>query len=130
MNLKRYLKFYFGADSLNRALDDRIYAMAIRSADCVMGGEGAVDVILRLISVKDELSALWASLDGVMSGLEERDRRALERYAGLRCGIRTLGDGDRKELHRAAVKFTRRCVQLKDKLERGRGIVAAYCALC
>ena len=70
---------------------------------------------------KGRLAELWARIDGVICGLTERDRLALKKYAAMRGGA----DGEEKrEQHRAAVKFARRAQGLR------RGGLDDYKLLC
>lgn len=108
MKSKRLLKFYFSADSLNRALDNLITQNALSSGDCYYGGEFYAERILELICAKKELNALWRYLDGVISGLPENDINILRYYGALRGGTAKLSAETVKEIKRVTVKFTRR----------------------
>ena len=110
VKIKILLRFYFSAGSLNRALDNLILHLALAAGQDAYRGCGEYfDRITKLISDKSELSVLWAELDGVISGMTERDRAALSLYGGARGGI---AEGWKREVHRAAVKFSRRAGRL------------------
>ncbi|MCM1438131.1 MAG: hypothetical protein NC131_02810 [Roseburia sp.] len=106
MKIKNLLRFYFSAGSLNDALDSIITRIAISSgSDFYGGGAAYAERISDLIDDKRVLSGLWARLDKVISGMTERDRQTLKRYASLRSGVAA---DEKREIHRAAVKFARR----------------------
>ena len=110
VKIKSLMRFYFSAGSLNRALDNIITRLALSSGQDVYAGcEEYFDKIVKVLSDKRSLGELWARLDGVMSNMTERDRAALKFYAAARCGVK--GD-EKKEIHRAAVKFARRAAGL------------------
>ncbi|MDE7087652.1 MAG: hypothetical protein K2O67_05620, partial [Clostridia bacterium] len=91
---------------LNDALDNIILRLALASAgDYYRGGEECAEKIIKITQVKAELSDMWARLHGIIKSMSERDIDTLKRYAAMRVGAR--GD-DKREIHRAAVKFTRR----------------------
>jgi len=119
-NLKKLLRFYYSAESVNEALDGVILRLASSSWCDSFGGEHSFDKVNRVVEVKAELSGLWAELDGIISAMTESDRQSLERYLQLKTGIGALGEEERKELHRVLVKFTRRLGTL---LERRSGAV-------
>lgn len=106
MKIKRLMRFYFFAGSLNKTLDDIIMNIACSSgADVYCGGLVYAERIAEIVQAKESLARLWARLNGVMEKLTERDRNTLKLYGALRVGPR----GEiKKEIHRAAVKFTRR----------------------
>ena len=106
MKIKSIMAFYFWADSLERALDNIITRLALSAGQDVYAGcETYFDKICKVLEDKRKLSELWSRLDGVISKLTERDRTTLKRYAAARTGIK--GD-EKREIHRAAVKFARR----------------------
>ncbi len=129
MNVKKLLKFYFGAEGLNAAMDRAILNVAVRSADVVMGGERSAERIGRIISAKAELSSLWQSLDGVISRMPACDVDALRGYAALRRGVRSLDEGARKVIHRSVMKFSRRSAPLHGRFCAAERILDAYYAL-
>ena len=102
------MKFYFSAESLERAFDRVIFSKACSSGLRLADGEACAENILTLIEEKKQLSLLWSYLDGVISGLTEKDGETLKRYAGLRCGTRRLGGEERNEIKRAVTKLRRR----------------------
>lgn len=106
MKVKNLLRFYFSAGSLNAALDNIIMRLAMSSGlDVYAGCATYFSRILEVVEAKNELSHLWARLDGIISAMTGRDRAALKRYAAARVGLQ---GGDKREIHRAAVKFARR----------------------
>lgn len=106
MKIKILLRFYFSAGSLNDALDRLITHLAVSSGLDIYGGCAAyAECIFGIVEVKQKLSELWGRLDGVLQKMTERDRRTLRRYAALRTGVK--GE-EKREIHRAAVKFARR----------------------
>ena len=123
VKIKLLMKFYFSAGSLERALDNIITRLALSSGQDVYAGcEVYFDKICKVLEDKRKLSELWARLDGVLRDMTERDRATLKRYAAARTGIK--GD-EKKEIHRAAVKFTRRAGGL---LKSGGELYSTLCA--
>ena len=112
MKVKRVLRFYFSADSLETAFDNLIMNNACKSVQ-PYSGEIIAEKIFALIEEKEELSRLYSYLDGVISGITVEDRCALESYALMRCGIKRLDEEKRREIKRAAMKFTRRARRLE-----------------
>ena len=106
VKIKNIMRFYYSAGSLNRALDNIITRLALSSGlDVYAGCEEYFDKINKVTEDKRKLSELWARLDEILGKMTERDRAALKRYAAARVGIK---GGEKKEIHRAAVKFSRR----------------------
>lgn len=106
MKIKSLLRFYFSAGSLERVLDNLILKLALSSGQDVYSGcEEYFDKISKLTEDKRVLGQLWTRLDGILSKMTEKDRATLKLYGAARAGI---PDGDKKEMHRAAVKFARR----------------------
>ena len=105
MKVKVILKFYFTAESLDRAFDNLLIKYV-----CAYGADGLKNAerLCNLIEERAKLSGLWGYLDGVISGLTERDRVSLKSYSLTRCGIKQLGDSARREFKRAVNKFVRR----------------------
>lgn len=125
MQIKYILRFYFSAGSLNATLDNIITYLAVSSGrDTFAGGEAYFDRISKLISVKRQLSDLWARLDKIIAEMTEKDRATLKRYAALRVGVK--GE-EKREIHRAAVKFTRRAGSL---LNGGKALSALKAYRC
>lgn len=109
VQLKKLLRFYFSADKLNAALDGIIMQIAVKSGrDLYSGGEMYFERISKILSVKTSLEELWGRLDAVISNMTERDRVTLCAYALSRSGTARLGDMERREIHRALTKFSRR----------------------
>lgn len=106
MKSKRLLRFYFGAEGLEGALDNLILKRALGSAG--RDGEGCAEEILALISAKDSLAGLWGYLDKVIKGLGGEVEATLFKYASMRTGL-SLSDGEEvKRIKRCLMKFTRR----------------------
>ena len=126
LKVKKVLRFYFSADSLERAFGNLILNSAYSSAYSY-GGEYA-EKICSLIGEKQELSELWSYIDGVMNELSEEEFAALKGYAGLRCGIKNLCVEKRREIKRAAMKFRRRAKRL-ESFENALGLVGKYYCL-
>ena len=108
MNVKRILRFYFYADTLEKVFDGIIFHSALSSA-YIAESELCAERICGLIGEKQERSALY-------------------RYASLRCGIKKLSDEERKAIKRAAVKFTRRARRIESFSEALR-LVGKYYSL-
>lgn len=109
MKPKKILRFYFGADSLERAFDNLILSKATDF------GADTLDTAERLCTVigeKMRLERLWAYLDGVLSAFSEEDRGALKNYSSRRDI--PLSDGERRAAKRAIIKFTRRARRLDE----------------
>ena len=124
MKIKRLLRFYFSAGSLNRALDNIITRLALSSGQDVYSGcEEYFDKICKLLEDKRRLGELWARLDGVLGNMTEGDRAALKLYAAARVGVK--GD-EKREIHRAAVKFARRAAGLLNSGEELYKVMCAY----
>ena len=107
MKVKKILRFYFSADSLNAAFDNLIINKA-----CAPYADG-LDTAERLCSVigdKIQLERLWAYLDGILSGFSEEERTTLLRYSARGHQIA----GDSKAVKRAVIKFTRRARRLEE----------------
>lgn len=106
VKIKSIMKFYFWAGSLDRALDNIVTRLALSAGqDVYTGCEEYFEKICRVLEDKQKLSELWARLDGVMRNMTEKDNATLQRYAAARTGIK---DDEKREIHRAAVKFARR----------------------
>lgn len=112
MKVKRVLRFYFCADSLESAFDNLIINNAYKSAQ-PYSGELYAERICSILEEKEALSRLWGYLDKVIGGITQGDRDALESYALMRCGIKRLDDEKRRGIKRAAIKFKRRARRLE-----------------
>ncbi len=123
MKIKRLMAFYFWAGSLDKALDNIITRLALASGqDAFSGCEKYFEKICKVSEDKRKLSELWARLDEVLGKMTERDRAALKTYAAARVGVK----GEvKKEIHRAAVKFSRRAEWL---LKSGGELYSVLCA--
>lgn len=124
MKIKKLLRFYYSAGSLNKALDNIILRAALSSgADTYSGCEKFAEKMAAVIEDKTKLADLWARLNLVLGAMTERDRVTLKRYAAARCGA---DGGDNKEIHRAVVKFSRRASGLLKGAEEEYRILCAY----
>lgn len=128
MNGKRLLKFYFGADGLNRALDNIMIKHAMSSGDYLRGGEYYAEKIFAVISAKDELSKLWRYLDGVIASFKDSEKKVLKFYGGMRGGIAKLSQEERREIKRVTVKFSRRARSV-ERFESAVNLVKKYYCL-
>lgn len=106
MKEKRLLRFYFGVDSLEETLNNLI----TRTAFASMGGgaEKYAGKISALLGVKEELSALWGYLDGVIGGLPAGEADVLRSYASMRGGLKGAAEDEAKNIKRVLIKFVRR----------------------
>lgn len=127
--LKKVLRFYFSAGSLNSALDGVITRLAATSWQECCGGERTFDKVNTVIEIKAELEEFWARLNKVMAKLPSVDLLALKKYASLRVGVLGLDAAERKKIHSALVKFKRRAGLLLLSCKRGYACVCAYYAL-
>ena len=127
MKIKNLLRFYYSAGSLDRALNNLIFRLAVKAGgDTYSGCEPYADRIAGLIEVKGKLAQLWARLDEIVSGMTEADGAALKKYAYAR---RAYNGAEKRELHRAVVKFTRRAGGLLSGGEKLYKLMCAYCCL-
>ncbi|MDE7181774.1 MAG: hypothetical protein K2O41_01905 [Clostridia bacterium] len=127
MKVKKILRFYFSAESLERAFDNLITRYALASAE--RGGEESAERILRVLGEKDELAKLWRYIDTVVPTLPPAEQSALKEYAALRCGIKRISDEKRKLLRRSVIKFTRRARRLESFIEGLRLVAKYYCLI-
>lgn len=124
VKIKSLMRFYFSAGSLNRALDNIITRLALSSGqDTFAGCEEYFDKICKVLEDKRSLSELWARLDGVLCNMTERDRATLKFYAAARGGVK--GE-EKREIHRAAVKFARRADSLLKSCSELYSIMCTY----
>lgn len=126
MKVKRILRFYFCADSLEKTFDGLIMKTALSAAgkSCFP----AADRLCRIIEEKGGLASLWRRLDGIISKLPSDVRADLEEYARARCGIGKSGAYDVKRLKRAVMQFRRRAQSL-DGFSKGAELVDKYYCL-
>ena len=122
MKPKRILRFYFGADSLERAFDNLILNKAFDF------GADTLETAERLCSVigeKMRLERLWAYLDGVLSVFSEEDRRALKNYSSRR----TFNDAEFRAIKRAVIKFTRHARRIGEFADGFSVLKKYYCLI-
>ncbi len=106
MKTKKILRFYFSADSLEKAFDNLIIHKACdRSTD----GLAAVEALCSVIGDKIELERLWAYLDGILKAFSEEEREILLNYSS-----RGARRSDEKAIKRAVIRFTRRAHRLNE----------------
>lgn len=130
MKLKKLLRFYYSADSLNSALDNIIKGFAAAAAtDVYRGCEYYFGKIAVVVEKKVGLSGLWRALDGIISKMSARDWETLGFYARLRTGTARLEEGVRREIHRAVVKFARRAGTSLDRFSAETDILNEYYCL-
>lgn len=129
IKLKRVLRFYFSAGSLNDCLNGIITRLAASSWNDICGGERIYDRVCTVIGIKEELRTFWARLDGVMEKLPQKDVLALKQYASLRTGVAVLDKERRRSIHSALVKFRRRALNVLISGKRGYECICAYYAL-
>lgn len=130
MVVKKLLRFYFGADSLNSALDNIIARIAVQAGyDIYKGCEYYAEKIAAAVEVKGELNKLWIRLNGVVAGLDGKDIQTLKWYSSMRTGIKKLSESGKREIHRAVVKFTRRAQFIITGSGRAYKLLCAYYAL-
>ena len=126
MRLKRILRFYFSADSLNFAMDRLIKRLAIRSQESL--GSACAERMCDVIGEKSKLSKLWGYIDTVLDTLSGGERRVLQDYSKMRTGIKGLEDDRRREIRRVCMKFTRHARRLEYFAE-GLSILGKYYCL-
>lgn len=105
MKVKMLLRFYFSADKLEDCLNNLIVRRAARSY--AEDGVRCATELVSLIGVKEELSGLWAYLNGVLAAFSREELKALKRYALLRGGVSRLPPPERRALRRVTTKFSR-----------------------
>ena len=108
MKPKKILRFYFGAESLERAFDNLILTKATDfGADTLETAER----LCAVIGEKMRLERLWAYLDSVLSAFSEEDRGALKNYSSRRTALK---DSEHRAARRAIIKFTRHARRLDE----------------
>lgn len=100
---KKILRFYFGAESLERAFDNLIESKA---CDFCGSTVATAERLCAVIGDKMMLERLWAYLDSVISLFSKGDRDALFNYSSRREAH--LSESEMKAAKRALIKFTRR----------------------
>lgn len=128
MKSKQLLRFYFSAESMNRALDNLIIKNALSSVDCGRDGKYYADKICALICAKSELSSLWSYLDGIVRTFDKSEKTILRFYGTLRGGTTKLSIQNKREIKRVAVKFARR-TRFLDRYSEGVKLVGKYYCL-
>lgn len=128
MKLKRLLRFYFAAEGLNQTLDKLIYACALSAMEGSKPCGYYAEKACSLVAAKEELCGLYSYLDGIFSTVTEKDVRALKSYAFCCCANR-LDESERRELHRATVKFSRRIVNFPPRFINACRIIGEYYCL-
>ena len=109
MKTKRILRFYFAADSLDRAFDNLIMRKACTAnADGFTTAESICDVIAQ----KSCLERLWSYLDSVLTGFSQEDRVTLLNYSA-RCAPKNCGN----EVKRVVIRFVRHARRLPEFAE-------------
>lgn len=108
MKVKKLLRFYFSADSLERAFEKLILN---RACNPYKDGLKNAEKIIALIEEKKELERLWAYLHRIMESFSEEERERLYKYA-LR--LRENAREKTKEESSAVIKFVRRLRRLED----------------
>lgn len=102
LKIKLLLRFYFFADGLETAINNRIMKRAC--SPCADGLESA-EYICALISEKSCLCSLWGYLDEIISALPAADAEWLNVYAAGRGGF---GEWEMRNIKRAVMKFVRK----------------------
>lgn len=125
MKSKRLIRFYFSADKLERALDNLIITNAFKTG---IDAEECAGNIIEIIEVKKRLGELWQYLDGIISGLSERERGVLEFYGRTRIPLSALDIPRRRAVRRVVMKFCRRA-RFTERFGEGVRLVGTYYAL-
>ena len=107
MKTKKILRFYFGADSLERAFDNLIN---IKALDLEANALENANRLCAVIGEKMGLERLWGYLDGVLSTFSEEEKGVLSFYSSRREN--PLTDGELRAVKRVVIKFTRRARRL------------------
>ena len=122
MKTKKILRFYFSAESLERAFDNLIINNA-----CAwnLSGLAAAEKLCSIVGEKICLERLWAYLDKVMATFSESEREILSGYSARYPVFK----GDDKALKRTVIKFTRRAHRISDFGEETGVLKKYYCLL-
>ena len=107
MKPKKILRFYFGADSLERAFDNLITGAAFDFGSDTLK---TCEKLCVVIGEKMKLERLWAYLDGILSAFSDGEREVLKKYSARRDV--PLTDSEKREAKRVVIKFTRRARRL------------------
>lgn len=124
--LKKVLRFYFSAGSLNCALDSLAEGIASSSWKDLYGGKHAFDRVGQIIKVKGELSCFWSRLNVVMEKLPQSDLLILKKYASLRTGITKLSASGQQAVRASLIKFKRRAGRIINSCPTAYACVCAY----
>ena len=122
MKPKKILRFYFGAASLERALDNLI---KVKAFDFCSDTLETAEKLCAVIGEKMGLERLWSYLDGVISTFSDDEREVLSDYAMRRTPLK---ESERKPVKRAVIKFTRRARRLCD-FKDGISVLKKYYSL-
>lgn len=109
MKTKKILRFYFSAESLDRAFDNLI---AHKACDCGADAFKAAEGLCDVIGERMGLERLWAYLDGILSVFSDKERGTLHAYSLRRAA--PLKGAALAEAKRSIIKFTRRARRLAD----------------
>ena len=121
---KKILRFYFGADSLERAFDNLIINKALAFESDTLK---TADRLCEIIGEKIRLEELWAYLDGIIVPFSEEEREMLLRYCARRD--EPLSDRERRACKRAVIKFTRHARRLGEFTDAVSTIKKYYCLI-
>ncbi len=121
MKTKKILRFYFSADSLERAFDNLIMNKA-----CAPYSDSfdTAEDLCAVIGDKIQLERLWAYLDGVLANFTDEERAILLNYSS-RCAVHS----DIRAVKRTVIKFTRRARRLEDFKDEISVLNKYYCLL-
>lgn len=124
MKTKKILRFYFGADSLERVLDNLIISKA-----CDFSGNTleTAERLCEVIGDKIRLERLWGYLDGVLSSFSKDERGALRLYSSRREV--PLNESERRSANRVLIKFTRHARRIDDFTDGVEVLNRYYCLL-
>ncbi|MCD7728844.1 MAG: hypothetical protein LUI60_02900 [Clostridia bacterium] len=118
MKTKKVLKFYFTADKAERAID-RLILKRAAAIDYYRTAEQCAERVIALIEKKRALCLLWRHLDSAMFAFSADERKMLKSYAFSQRK-------ERGEVHRLAVRFTRRAQEGISDFEDGLDILREY----
>lgn len=106
VKIRGILRFYFSADSLERAFENLILR---RACNPYRDGFETAEKICGLIDEKIELEKLWSYLNVILNSFSEEEKLRLRSYA-----LRRRGEGgkDGRAENSAVVKFSRRARRL------------------
>lgn len=123
MKTKKILRFYFSADSLNKAFDT---LMVNKACAANSSGVEACEKLCSLVGDKIQLERLWGYLDGILSTFSEEERATLLKYSARRACLKSSC----KEVKRAVVKFMRRARRLEEFEDSIATLGSYYCLIC